>query len=192
MQLETDLRAAIRDGQLSVDYQPRVDSRSGAIVGVEALALWRHPTKGELSPTVFIPLAEECGLIQELGSFVLNAACAQIAAWTRRGLSLPLMGINVSSHQLRAADFAQILAGAVARHRVAWSLLELEVTESLLVNDSGIAAAQLQAIRDLGARIAIDDFGTGYSSLAYLTRLPVDTLKSTANSSPTWTDRKPR
>ncbi len=177
VQLENDLRAAIRGGQLSVDYQPRVDSRSGAIVGVEALARWRHPTRGELSPTVFVPLAEECGLIQELGSFVLNAACAQMAAWTRRGLSLPLMGINVSSHQLRVADFAQILASAVARHGVAWSQLELEVTESLLVNDSGTAATQLQAIRDAGARIAIDDFGTGYSSLAYLTRLPVDTLK---------------
>ncbi len=177
VQLESDLRAAIRNGQLSVDYQPRVDSRSGAIVGVEALARWRHPSKGELSPTVFIPLAEECGLIQELGTFVLNAVCAQMAVWTRQGLSLPLMAVNVSSHQLRAGNFAQVLASAVALHRVAWSQLELEVTESLLVNDSGTAAAQLQAIRDAGARVAIDDFGTGYSSLAYLTRLPIDTLK---------------
>ncbi len=177
VQLENELRVAIRSGQLRVHYQPRVDSRSGAIVAVEALARWRHPDKGELPPTVFIALAEECGLIQELGAFVLDAACAQTAAWTQRGLTAPLMAVNVSSHQLRSGDFAQTVAGAMAAHRMAGSQLELEVTESLLVNDSGSAALQLQALRDAGARVAIDDFGTGYSSLAYLTRLPIDTLK---------------
>jgi diguanylate cyclase (GGDEF)-like protein len=177
VQLENDLRLAIRAGMIEVHYQPRVDSRSGRIVGVEALARWNHPEKGGIPPGTFITVAEECGLIEELGNQVLDEACRQLAAWRAQGLALPLMAVNVSGHQLRSGTFAETVARAVARSGIAWHQLELEVTESLLVNDSGAAARQLQAIRDAGATVAIDDFGTGYSSLAYLTRLPTDTLK---------------
>lgn len=177
VQLENDLRLAIRAGMLEVHYQPRVDSRTGRIVGAEALARWTHPGKGRIAPDTFIPVAEECGLIEELGDFVLNEACRQLAIWKGMGLDLPLIAINVSSYQLRSGQLANVVARAVAASGIDWNELEIEVTESLLINDSGVAAQQLQVLRDAGATVAIDDFGTGYSSLAYLTRLPTDTLK---------------
>jgi diguanylate cyclase len=177
VQLENDLRAAIRDGQLQLHYQPRIDSRNGRIVGAEALVRWAHPSKGNIPPTVFVTLAEECGLIEELGKFVLDEACRQLGDWQRRGLDLPLVAVNISSHQLRSGRLVDVVAHAVATGGIRWDELEIEVTESLLINDSGAAAQQLQLIRDAGATVAIDDFGTGYSSLAYLTRLPIDTLK---------------
>jgi len=177
VQLENDLRLAIRAGTLEVHYQPRVDSRSACIVGAEALARWTHPTKGRIAPDAFITLAEECGLIEELGAFVLDQACRQLAIWKGMGLDLPLIAVNVSSYQLRSGQLANMVARAVAASGIDWGELEIEVTESLLVNDSGIATQQLQILREAGATVAIDDFGTGYSSLAYLTRLPTDTLK---------------
>jgi diguanylate cyclase (GGDEF)-like protein len=177
VQLENDLRLAIRSGQLGVHYQPRVDSRDGRMVGAEALARWTHPDRGSISPEVFIALAEECGLIEELGAFVLNEACRQLGRWKRLGLQLPLIAVNVSSHQLRSGNLASVVAAAVQAGGIGCDELEIEVTESLLVNDAGTAVQQLQTIRGMGTTVAIDDFGTGYSSLAYLTRLPVDTLK---------------
>ncbi len=177
MQLESDLRAAIRNDQLHLHYQPRIDSRSGRMVGAEALVRWTHPTRGAIAPTTFISVAEQTGLIDELGAFVLNQACQQLAAWKRAGLSLPLVAVNVSSHQLRSGRLPGLMATAVATAGIEWRELEIEVTESLLVHDTGSAAQQLQEIRDAGATVAIDDFGTGYSSLAYLTLLPIDTLK---------------
>ncbi|MBC7990081.1 MAG: EAL domain-containing protein [Luteimonas sp.] len=177
VQLENDLRAAIRGGQLQLHYQPRVDSRNGRIVGAEALARWTHPSKGNIPPAVFVTLAEECGLIEELGKFVLDEACRQLGDWQRQGLDLPLVAVNISSHQLRSGRLVDVVSNAVAMAGIRWDELEIEVTESLLVNDSGAAAQQLQVIREAGATVAIDDFGTGYSSLAYLTKLPTDTLK---------------
>jgi diguanylate cyclase (GGDEF)-like protein len=177
VQLENDLRAAIRAGQLQLHYQPRVDSRTGRIVGAEALARWAHPSKGNIPPAVFVTLAEECGLIEELGKFVLDEACRQLGEWQRQGFDLPMVAVNISSHQLRSGRLVDVVANAVAMGGIRWDELEIEVTESLLVNDSGAAAQQLQLIRDAGATVAIDDFGTGYSSLAYLTKLPTDTLK---------------
>ncbi|MES5813930.1 EAL domain-containing protein [Pseudoxanthomonas sp. Soil82] len=177
VQLENDLRTAIRAGLLEVHYQPRVDSRSGRIVGTEALARWTHPVRGRIAPDTFIGVAEECGLIEELGELVLRKACHQMAAWKSRGLDPGLMAINVSSYQLRSGHLADTVGRAVAASGIQWRDLEIEVTESLLVSGSGAALQQLQALREAGATVAIDDFGTGYSSLAYLTRLPVDTLK---------------
>lgn len=177
VQLENDLRLAIRDGQLHLHYQPRVDSRTGRIVGAEALARWRHPVRGDIPPSAFITLAEECGLIDKLGSFVMHEACRQLGEWKRGGLDLPVVAVNVSSHQLRSGKLVELVGNAIARGGIDWNELEIEVTESLLVNDSGAATSQLQAIREAGSTVAIDDFGTGYSSLAYLTKLPIDTLK---------------
>ena len=177
VQMENDLRLAIRASALTVHYQPRVDSRSGSIVGAEALVRWLHPSKGNISPVVFIALAEECGLIEELGLYVLGEACRQLGDWRRAGLRLPMMAINISSYQLRSGALIESIGTAVDDAGIAWGDLEIEVTESLLINDTGGASSQLQAIRESGATVAIDDFGTGYSSLAYLTRLPIDTLK---------------
>jgi len=177
VQMENDLRLAIRASALTVHYQPRVDSRSGRVVGAEALVRWVHPANGNISPAVFIPLAEECGLIDELGQYVLGEACRQLGEWRRVGLCLPIVAINISSYQLRSGALIEAIGTAVDDAGIDWSDLEIEVTESLLINDIGGACAQLQAMRDSGATVAIDDFGTGYSSLAYLTRLPIDTLK---------------
>lgn len=177
VQLENDLRTAVRAGLLDVHYQPRVDSLTGRIVGVEALARWTHPTRGRIAPDVFIGIAEECGLIEELGELVLERACRQLATWKSHGIAPELMAVNVSSHQLRSGRLTDVVARAVTASGIDWSDLEIEVTESLLATGTGTALQQLQAMRDAGATVAIDDFGTGYSSLAYLKRLPVDTLK---------------
>ena len=177
VQMESDLRLAIANGDIGLHYQPRVDSRSGRMVGAEALARWTHPDHGVVSPQVFIALAEECGLIDALGRLVLDKACRQLAEWTQQGLDLPILGVNVSSYQLRSGKLAEDIAAALETWGIAAERLEIEVTESMLIDDSQSGDTQLNEIRNLGARIAIDDFGTGYSSLAYLTRLPSDTLK---------------
>lgn len=177
VQLENDLRQAIKLRRLTLEYQPRIDSRNGRIVGAEALARWTHPTKGNIPPAAFVALAEECGLIEELGGFVIDQACHQMGAWKRSGFVLPVMAVNLSSYQLRSGNLMRVVGAAIERSGMRWNELEIEVTESLFINDSGAAAQQLQAIRDAGATVAIDDFGVGYSSLAYLTRLPTDTLK---------------
>ena len=175
--MENDLREALRSGQLHLHYQPRIDSRYGSIVGAEALVRWEHPTLGRILPTEFIGLAEECGLIVELGRFVIQEACRQLSSWKAAGLNLPLLAINVSPHQLRGGELFNTISKAVQQYGLTWSELEIEITESVLVKDSSYAGDQLQRLRDAGATIAIDDFGTGYSSLAYLTTLPTDTIK---------------
>ncbi|WP_298579657.1 EAL domain-containing protein [uncultured Luteimonas sp.] len=177
LQLEQDLRQAIAEGAIDVHYQPRVDSRDGRIVGAEALARWMHPRSGPVSPGVFIALAEETGLIDDLGELVLRKATGQLAQWTAAGLGLPVVAVNVSSHQLRSRRLADTLRAALDAAGIAPSQLEIEITESMLVRDREAGEHQLQRIRDLGVGIAIDDFGTGYSSLSYLVSLPFDTLK---------------
>ncbi|HVI57395.1 MAG TPA: EAL domain-containing protein [Luteimonas sp.] len=177
LRMENDLRAAIHDRHIALHYQPRVDSRSGRIVGLEALARWEHPERGRIAPDQFIGLAEECGLIDELGWLVADEACRQLAAWRARGLRPPRVGVNVSGHQLGSGALVPSLSAALARWRLEPGCLEIEVTETALVRDSESGGRQLQAARELGVQVAIDDFGTGYSSLAYLTRLPSDTLK---------------
>ncbi len=174
--LETQLRSAIDNDELELHYQPRVD-RHGQIVGVEALVRWRHPTLGLVPPVRFIPLAEESGMIVPLGAWVLNQACLQCKQWQRDGHTPIRMGVNVSALQFAQADFTTHVIAALAAANLDPALLELEVTESLLMRDMNDTAAKLHEVRALGVGIAIDDFGTGYSSLSYLQRLPIDTLK---------------
>jgi diguanylate cyclase (GGDEF)-like protein/PAS domain S-box-containing protein len=176
--LEEDLRFAVRDGQLRLQYQPIVALDGGEVLGVEALVRWAHPTRGLLGPQAFIPLAEETGLIAELGEWVLEQACRQVRAWQLRlrpGRRLSL-SVNVSPRQLADDGLVDRVAAILGRTGFDPYDLVLEVTESALV-DEAAAVPQLNALSAIGIRIALDDFGTGYSSLRYLTRLPVNILK---------------
>lgn len=175
--LERDLRAAIARGQLELHYQPKVATGDGGVVGVEALARWPHPRLGHIPPEKFIALAEETGLIESLGLWVLDSACRQLAAWREQGIAGVGMAVNLSAHQLRAPALVEQVRDAMARHGIGAGELELEVTESVAMNNPARAIDQLKALRDLGVDLAIDDFGTGYSSLAYLKLLPIQTLK---------------
>ena len=177
LSLENDLHQALRLGQLALHYQPQIRTEDGQCVGVEALARWHHPVLGDISPLRFIPIAEESGLIENLGTWVLEEACRQLAAWRAEGLDGLRMAVNLSAQQLRAPGLAEIVAAALARHRLAGSDLEIEITESVAMDDPERAIDQLQSLRSLGVELAIDDFGTGYSSLAYLKRLPIQVLK---------------
>jgi EAL domain-containing protein (putative c-di-GMP-specific phosphodiesterase class I) len=176
--LEEDLRFAVRDGQLRLQYQPIVTLDGGEVLGVEALVRWEHPTRGLLGPLTFIPLAEETGLITELGEWVLEQACRQVRDWQlrlRSGRRLSL-SVNVSPRQLAPGDLVDHVTAILDRTGFDPRDLVLEVTESALVDDEA-AVPQLNALSAKGIRIALDDFGTGYSSLRYLTRLPVNVLK---------------
>jgi diguanylate cyclase (GGDEF)-like protein/PAS domain S-box-containing protein len=177
LELETDLRRARAGGEFQLCYQPRVDLRSGAIIGVEALLRWQHPVRGPIAPGVFIPVAEESGQMVALGSWVLREACRQGQTWRTAGYGPLLMAVNVSVVQFAQADFVETVASTLAQTRFPAQYLELELTESMLMNDVVVVAERLYALQSLGVTIAIDDFGTGYSSLAYLQRLPLDRLK---------------
>ena len=163
--LERELDDAIAGGQLRLHLQPVVDPQDGRITGAEALVRWQHPQRGLLGPDAFIGVAEESGLIAELGRWVLDTACAQLASWQaagRRGLSL---SINVSALQLRDAGFPALVAAAAEHHGLRRDVLELELTESTLLADGDATERAIATLRDAGVRLAIDDFGTGYSSL---------------------------
>jgi len=174
--MDEELRVALREGYFVVHYQPKVGV-DRKLAGFEALVRMNHPVHGLIPPLNFIPVAESNGLIVPLGAWVLNEACRQIAAWEARGLSPISVAVNVSPVQIRQPDFAESVAECLARNGVAASSLELELTESLLINAVGEAQEQLRALRTLGIRLSIDDFGVGYSSLSYLHRLPVDAIK---------------
>jgi len=180
VQLEADLRRALDDGELFLHYQPTFELTSGHMVGVEALARWRHPSRGLVPPSEFIPLAEATGLIRPIGIWVLREACRQAAAWQRahphRDKPLSL-NINLSGRQLQHAEVVDDVAHALRESGLPPEALVLEMTESILMDDSENVLAILQQLKQLGARLAIDDFGTGYSSLSYLHRFPVDMLK---------------
>ena len=177
--LESDLRAAIRHGQLRVVYQPIVTIESGEIAGFEALVRWHHPDRGTLPPSEFIPSAESTGLIVPLGKFVLGEACRQAAAWQRERLAArPLrVSVNVSARQLAQPGWVGDVAEALDQSGIDPDQLVLEITESALMEQMDSVVPQLESLRRAGVRIAIDDFGTGYSSLGYLRSLPVDVLK---------------
>ncbi|MFZ5484716.1 MAG: EAL domain-containing protein [Pseudomonadota bacterium] len=175
--LENELRKALTEGQLSLHYQPQVRAGDGHCCGFEALARWHHPTLGEISPLKFIPIAEESGLIESLGGWVLDQACRQLAHWRALGIQHIRVAVNLSAQQLRSADLADRVARSLQDHGLAGADLELEITESAAMDNPEQAVRQLQALRDLGVQLAIDDFGTGYSSLAYLKRLPIHVLK---------------
>src|SRR5690606_12478006 len=175
LQIESALREAAQHRQLTLVYQPQVALASGALVGVEALLRWQHPQLGPITPDVFIPIAEEAGLINEIGAWVRDAACQQLAAWDATGWSPQRMAVNVSAHQLRQADLAEQVRNALDHARLPASRLELEITESAIADQRGVEA--IHQLARLGVAISIDDFGTGYSSLSYLKKLPIQTLK---------------
>ena len=162
--------------QLRLVYQPRVDLASGTCIGAEALLRWRHPDLGEVSPGEFIPLVERTSMVRAVTAWVLDTALAQLAAWRDAGISLQF-SVNVSAANLREQDLADRVARSLARHALAADRLELEVTESAVMGDTGQALAVLEALAGSGASLAIDDFGTGHSSLAYLQRLPAHVIK---------------
>jgi diguanylate cyclase (GGDEF)-like protein len=171
--LELDLRQAIARGELEVFYQPCVSLQDGRITGCEALVRWHHPERGMVSPAEFIPIAEETGLINELGEWVLSTACADAANWPN-GIRL---AVNVSPVQFKSATLALKVTAALAASGLSASRLELEITEAVLIRDDDTALAILHQLRAIGVRIALDDFGTGYSSLSYLQRFPFDKIK---------------
>ncbi|CAM5452835.1 EAL domain-containing protein [Thauera mechernichensis] len=178
LSLENALRASLERGELELHYQPKVELTTGRIVGAEALARWRHPVSGEpVSPARFIPIAEECGLIVHLGAWALRQACLQNKAWVDAGLPRVVVAVNMSAAQLRQPDLIECIAGILSETGVEPSLLEIELTESSLMDDPGRANTVLNRLKSLGMRLSIDDFGTGYSSLAYLSQFPVDALK---------------
>jgi len=173
--LAQDLRAAIRRGEISVEYQPVFRARDLSLAGFEALARWRHPLHGWIPPAIFIPLAESAGVIHDIGSFVLEAACAKAVA---AGAGSPyVMAVNLSPLQFRDKQLAPKISEILRRTGLSPALLELEVTESLLIEDAEAALASLKAMREIGVNVALDDFGTGYSSLSYLCDFPFTRLK---------------
>lgn len=172
-QLETDLRQALKSGTIEVNYQPIVDLRTNEIVGCEALARWTHAERGYVSPADFIPVAEQSGLIEELGEYVLNTACKEAATWPT-GIKL---AVNVSPVQFKSGVFALKVVAALAQSGLSPSRLELEITEAILIGDDEAALKILHHLKSIGVRVALDDFGTGYSSLSYLRRFPFDKIK---------------
>jgi diguanylate cyclase (GGDEF)-like protein len=175
--LDKELRRAIKNEEWELLYQPKIDVKTLGIIGVEALIRWKHPTRGLLSPFEFIEFAEQRGLILEIGDWVIKAACLQLKAWAALGLNDITIAINISAVQLRQEDFVSKVLHALDTTGVPPRQLELEVTESTLMNNIKTALASLQRLHSRGITIAIDDFGTGYSSLSYLKNLPIDTLK---------------
>ena len=176
MRLDHAMRQALAANRFRLAYQPQVDIASGAIVGAEALIRWRDPELGDVSPARFIPVAEESGFIIAIGDWVLGQAVRQAASWRSSGMPLPV-AVNVSALQFQQADFVDRVAAALRSADLPGGLLELELTESILVRDASDALQRLHSLAHLGVRLAIDDFGTGYSSLAYLKRFPIEKLK---------------
>ncbi len=176
MDLESQLRHALELGQLSLHYQPQCGA-NGEIQGFEALMRWQHPTLGMVSPARFIPLAEESGIIVQMGDWALREACSQTVAWRKAGHPSLRISVNVSAVQFKRADWVDTVRGALKDTCLEPDALELEITESLLLQSVMVTSANLFELRDLGVGVAIDDFGTGYSSLSYLHKLPVTTLK---------------
>ena len=171
------LRDAVCNGQISLHYQPQIDARTGGIAGVEALARWHHPALGFIPPSRFIPLAEDCGLIEEIGEFCLGEACTQLARWDAAGYDVPHVAVNVSPIQFRNAALPAIVAKALTASGIAASRLVIEITEGVMIDSYPAAIANAAALRQMGVAISMDDFGTGYSSLSHLARLPVSELK---------------
>jgi len=175
-QLEGELRQALAAHQLLLHYQPKVSLRNGRIVGAEALIRWNHPERGMISPSFFVPMAEETGLILDIGDWVLEEACRQIKAWRNTGVDVPVVSVNISARQ-----FDQMLPARVGatldRHQLPAACLQLEITESLLVRGTDSVVQIMNDLVAMGLALSMDDFGTGYSGLAYLKRFPITVLK---------------
>jgi diguanylate cyclase (GGDEF)-like protein/PAS domain S-box-containing protein len=175
--IEQNLRRALERNELALHYQPKIDLKTKAITGVEALLRWTHPVRGLISPAQFIGVAEDCGLILPIGMWVIEEACRQAREWLDAGLPAMSVAVNVSGRQFQSDRFHERVLAVVDRTRMAPEYLELEVTESLLMKSPELAASRLEDLRRTGIRVAIDDFGTGFSSLSYLQRFRIDTLK---------------
>ncbi|HSG24440.1 MAG TPA: EAL domain-containing protein, partial [Azonexus sp.] len=175
--LETDLRRAVARRQLELFYQPQIRSADGSLAGVEALMRWRHPERGLVSPIEFIPLAEEAGIITELGEWALGEAAQQMVAWRQRGIVVPRMAVNLSPRQFHAADLAERVERILTAAGAPSEWIELEITESAAMAHPEGAVQVLQRLRERGIQVAMDDFGTGHSSLAMLRTLPLNVLK---------------
>jgi EAL domain-containing protein (putative c-di-GMP-specific phosphodiesterase class I) len=176
LRIESELRRAVNSDQLQLHYQPKVSLRNGRIVGAEALIRWRHPEHGMVPPGRFIPVAEETGLILDIGSWVLQEACRQIRAWQDSGLDVPPIAVNLSSRQFDRLLPERIQA-VLEQTGVAPDRIKLEITETLLVRGPENVIPIMNELVAMGLALALDDFGTGYSSLAYLKKFPISTLK---------------
>jgi len=177
LQLEHSLRRALEKHEFLLHYQQRVDMRSGAVVGAEALVRWSHPEWGLVHPARFIPLTEETGLIVQLGEWVLHEACRQTRIWQDKGLEPGVVSVNLSALQFRREGLVRTLSRILADTGLEPSQLEMEITESMVMHNAEAAVATLQGLKSLGVALSVDDFGTGYSSLSYLKNLPLDALK---------------
>ncbi|HEY6217068.1 MAG TPA: EAL domain-containing protein [Pyrinomonadaceae bacterium] len=177
LELESNLRKAIQNEEFTVHYQPRVSVDSLTITGVEALVRWQHPQLGLISPSEFIPLAEDAGLIVPIGEWVLRTACMQGQRWRDQGVAPIQIAVNISARQFHDQDFSQTVIRILEETGLSPKYLELEVTESSIIQDERFAAGMLSRLKSMGINILIDDFGTGFSSLASLKRLPIDALK---------------
>jgi len=175
--LESALREAISRNELDLHYQPQINMGTGAVIGMEALLRWRHPQLGNISPAKFIPIAESSGLIVEIGAWVMRTACRQNRAWIDAGVADVTIAVNLSAPQLRGGAIVDDVKRALAETGLPAGNLELELTESLLLDDAETTLAQFQTLKDMGVKLSIDDFGTGYSNLAYLNRFPAHKLK---------------
>lgn len=176
-QLQTDLLIAIERDEFELFYQPQVCCLSGQVTGVEALLRWIHPKRGPVSPAEFIPIAEHAGLINDIGTWVVNSASQQIGEWQTTALRNLRVSINIAATQFQQENFSELVFDSLAHHNAPTDRLEIEVTESVIMNDVATVVKRLKTLREAGIRIAIDDFGTGYSSLSYLQDLPLDVLK---------------
>jgi diguanylate cyclase (GGDEF)-like protein len=175
--LESELHQALKLQQLELYYQPKVDTASGDVRSAEALIRWRHPQRGLIPPVQFIPLAEECGLIHDIGAWVVREACRQCAAWQLEGVPPLRVAVNVAASQFRHGDLLDVVQGALQEARLDPQFLEIELTESVVMTDPEGTAAILEQLSRMGVLVSVDDFGTGYSSMNYLRRFPIDKLK---------------
>jgi diguanylate cyclase (GGDEF)-like protein/PAS domain S-box-containing protein len=175
--LEHDLRRALRSDEFVLHYQPKVALESGALIGAEALVRWRHPELGMLSPARFIPVAEETGLIVPLGEWIMREACTQARIWRERGMQFNLLSVNLSPRQFKQRELEQQIAKVLADSGLPAECLDLELTESLMMENAEEYILRLEKLKSLGVQLSVDDFGTGYSSLNYLKQFPVDRLK---------------
>ena len=177
IKLERALRKAISKKELLLHYQPIVDLQTGGIMGAEALVRWNHPEFGLLSPDYFIPLAHETGIIIDIGKWVLQQACKQAKSWHDAGYNSLLIAVNISAIELDQYQLINHISEVLVETSMPPDLLELEITESVLMHDPETSIKTLQGLKEMGIKIAVDDFGTGYSSLSYLKRLPINILK---------------
>jgi diguanylate cyclase (GGDEF)-like protein/PAS domain S-box-containing protein len=175
--LEEGLRHALERQELVLHYQPKINLQTGSIIGAEALVRWRHPKRGVVPPAKFIPIAEECGFIVRIGQWVMHEACCQARIWQEKGLPALRIAVNISAAELRAKDFVAGVRAILTETGLEPHYLELELTETFLMQDSKSTVAVLKDLKDIGVQLAVDDFGTGYSSLSYVKRFPIDTLK---------------